>query len=299
MSDFNLLNNRNIIDIFIGDTVLIKEEEVELRFPYLSGPNLCSLCTQFGYPQEYIEGSILSRWKYMQILLEFLDERNKIPTLLSYLFEFARFESTLKFLNDTTQIKYYYEQLVNKATTTINATLIFSQKEFKILNNQYVIANISEQPFIEAPKIKKITLSYVSDLPERIKTDLETHNYDSVVTKSRTLIEEVLIFIIEDHLKQNFKFNGDLPSLYKQCKQLLGMSQNGDWDKRINEMLSGLDKIINAISSMRNSNSDAHGVGQKRINIKEREAILIKNASITFSEYVLSIYLSKTENNKE
>ena len=231
----------------------------------------------------------------MQNLLGFLDEKNKIPALLSYLFEFSRFESTLKFLNNTTQIKHYYEQIVNNAIAAINASLIFGQKELIFINKQFVITNVGESSLIETPKIKKITLSYVRDLPERIKTDLETHNYDSVVTKSRTLIEEVLIFIIEDHSKHCFNFNGDLPSLYKQCKQLLGMSQNSDWDKRINELLSGLEKIINAISSMRNSNSDAHGAGQKRINIKEREAILIKNASITFSEYVLSIYLSKAE----
>lgn len=44
-------------------------------------------------------------------------------------------------------------------------------------------------------------------LLKRIKMDFETHNYDSVVTKSRTLIEEVLIHVIEDRTGQNFKYN--------------------------------------------------------------------------------------------
>lgn len=70
------------------------------------------------------------------------------------------------------------------------------------------------------------------------------------------------------------------------------MQQNSNWDKRINELLSGLEKIINSISSMRNSNSDAHGTGQGII--KEREAVLIANAAIMFSEYVLSVYNSKS-----
>lgn len=295
MSEFSILNNRNIIDILIGDKDFGSFNGVQLTLPYMSGPDLCSLCTQFGYPQEYTwGGSNLSRWMYMQDLILFLDKTDKVPLLLAHLFCFSRFENILKPLNDVEQIKECHEQIIVKALAGINASLMFAQKELKIINNMFVLTELGEIPFIETPKIERITLSYVRELPKRIKMDFETNNYDSVVTKSRTLIEEVLIYAIEDSAGQNFKYNGDLPSLYKQCKQLLGMQQNSNWDKRINELLSGLEKIINSISSMRNSNSDAHGTGQGRIIIKDREAVLIANAAIMFSEYVLSVYNSKS-----
>lgn len=295
MSEFSILNNRNVIDILIGDKDFGSFNGIKLTLPRMSGPDLCSLCTQFGYSQNYTwGGSNLSRWMYMQNLIIFLDKENNIPSLLSHLFSFSRFESMLKTLNDAEVIKKFYEQIVTKALAAINASLLFSQKELKIINKQFFLTKLGEVPFIETPKIERVSLSYVRELPDRIKNDLETHNYDSVVTKSRTLIEEVLIHIIEDSSGQIFKYNGDLPSLYKQSKQLLGVQQNSNWDKRINELLSGLEKIINSISSMRNSNSDAHGTGQGRIIIKEREAVLIANAAIMFSEYVLSVYNSKS-----
>ena len=71
------------------------------------------------------------------------------------------------------------------------------------------------------------------------------------------------------------------------------MIQDKTWDKRILEMLSGLEKIVNAICGMRNTNSDAHGVGSARIEIKEREARLIVNTSMTMCEYILDVFDSQ------
>ena len=68
------------------------------------------------------------------------------------------------------------------------------------------------------------------------------------------------------------------------------MKQQNDWDKRVNDMISGINKIIDAIVSMRNMNSDAHGVGVGHITIKEREARMIASSAIMVAEYVLSVF---------
>ena len=67
------------------------------------------------------------------------------------------------------------------------------------------------------------------------------------------------------------------------------MQQTPKYDKRINSMLGGLEKIVTAVCEMRNNDSDAHGVGSKRINIRDYEARLTMNSSITFCEYYLDI----------
>lgn len=48
-------------------------------------------------------------------------------------------------------------------------------------------------------------------------------------------------------------------------------------------------KEIIAIAEMRNMNSDADGVGSKRISIRDCEARLIMNSVMTFCEYILTI----------
>ena len=78
MNDFSLLNNRKIIDILIGDTKLFEQ----YGLPYMSGPDLCQLCTSFGLSKTYIWGGVNgSRWTYMQSLLEkYINEDTQIGT---------------------------------------------------------------------------------------------------------------------------------------------------------------------------------------------------------------------------
>jgi len=293
MSDFSILTSRKIIDILIGDTILVDDRGLRLTMPYMSGQELCDLSTQFGYAQTYVWGGGKSRWMYMQGLLKQLDKVDKVPFLLSYLFDFSRFERVLEQVNDINRKKDYHKQIVDNAISMINSSLMFSQKELRVQNKQFVLATIGDDAFIETPVIDKVSLDYVRNLPDRIKTDFDTQNYDSVVTKSRTLIEEVLIHIMESSSNNSYNYNGDFKKLLKEVKELLGIRQKSEWDKRVNEMLSGLEKIMDAIIGMRNSNSDAHGTGQSRINIKGREARLIANAAMMYSEYVLSIYESQ------
>ncbi len=65
------------------------------------------------------------------------------------------------------------------------------------------------------------------------------------------------------------------------------MQQCSTFGKRVNGLLSDLEKIVQNIGDMRNINSDAHGVGSGRIKIREKEARLIMNSAILFCEYML------------
>ena len=65
-------------------------------------------------------------------------------------------------------------------------------------------------------------------------------------------------------------------------------------DNRINSLLSGLEKIIQSIIEMRNINSDAHGVGSKRINLEEHHARLFVNSAVIFSEFIIAVYKNKS-----
>ena len=62
----------------------------------------------------------------------------------------------------------------------------------------------------------------------------------------------------------------------------------------INTLLSGLEKIISSISEMRNKDSDAHGVGAKRISIDEHHARLFVNAAIAMADFILSVEIKSS-----
>lgn len=291
--DFSLLINRRIIDILIGDVKLYGE----FSLPYMSGPDLCNLSTTFGLARTYIWGNSRigankSRWEYMQDLLKYLNPQGRIPELLSYLTQQGRFEN-LTGIGDIHKVDETYKAIIKGMLDAINAQLVIARVELRLLNKKFVMAGIGEEVVIETPKVKIITSQYIRELPERIKDDLENKDYDSVITKSRTLLEEVLIFIIEKMTFERYKSNGDLVKIYQDATELMNMRQKGDWDKRVNELLGGLHKLVSAISSMRNMNSDAHGAGSSRINIKKREALLVAYSSMMLAEYWLSVFEGK------
>ena len=83
--------------------------------------------------------------------------------------------------------------------------------------------------------------------------------------------------------------SGEIGKLYSQVKSLYSMHQDKDMDKRINGLLSGLEKIVNAVAEMRNKGSDSHGVGSKRIRINAHHARLFVNSAVTMADFILSV----------
>lgn len=287
--DFSLLINRKIIDVLIGDVKLYGE----FSLPYMSGPELCQVSTTFGLARTYTWGNRgvanKSRWEYMQDLMKHLNTQGRIPDLLSYLMQQDRFKNLIG-VGDIQKVDETYKVVIKSAIDAINAQLVIARVELRLVNKTFVLTRAGEEVVIETPKVKNITSQYIRELLDRIKDDLDNKDYDSVITKSRTLLEEVLIFIIEKMTFERYKSSGDLVKMYQDATELLNMRQKSDWDKRINELLGGLHKIVNAISSMRNMNSDAHGAGSGRINIKKREALLAAHSSMMLAEYWLSVF---------
>ncbi len=293
MSEFKPLIQRRIIDVLIGDTQLLEGSPKNYSMPYYTGSMLCDISTKFGLEQIYSRnGDNLSRWEYFQNLLEYLDEENRIPELLDYLFRIERFRFTLKDIKDEKKVLETYEKITAAAISAINAILLFSHQELKRIGTNFYLAGNHRDPIIATHKVKIVNVPYIQSLTKRVEEDLANKNYDSVVTKSRTLLEEVILHILEK-TGLNIPENGNLIKLYVACKQVLGIQQQREWDKRVNEMLSGLEKIVQAISRMRNMNSDAHGAGSKRIAVRDYECKLIVNATITLCEYLLSLFESK------
>ena len=289
-----LLRDKNILSILDGDSDFGEiqpydgSQKIRRAMPYLSGPELCEISTKFGLPANYGWGSgALSRWVYLDNLLKYCIDNDRVSDLLGYLFSKGQF---IKILKEYTPeiIETTYNEIYNTIMKQINDILYFGGNELVMIGKNFTIHEIGTDVIVAAPVVKSISRLYISDISQRALQDIIDGNFDSAITKSRTLLEEVFIFVIEQKNEEP-SAKGDIGKLYGQVKQLYSMHQIKDADVRINTLLSGLEKVLSAIAEMRNANSDAHGVGRKRINLSDYHTRLFVNSATTMADFILSV----------
>lgn len=293
-SKFELLREKSILSILDGDVdfgtleVNGTDSGIKISMPYLSGPTLCDISNKFGLPVTYgWNGGAQSRWAYLDDLLAHCIKSKRESDLLAFLFSKGQFVDKLR--GQTPEvIEYAYAQILSAVIGQINGALFFGGNELVQVGKVFIIRKLGSTISVAAPSVKTIDRSYITDLSDRAMKDVIDGNYDSAITKSRTLLEEVFCYVIEKKGEEPSE-SGDVGKLYNQVKQLYNMHQSKDMDKRINGLLSGLEKILSAIAEMRNKGSDSHGVGAKRINIAEHHARLFVNSAMTMADFVLAV----------
>lgn len=200
---------------------------------------------------------------------------SKGKSLSKYIYE-AKDADALKLLMDLCE---YYKLNIFDNTDD-------KQREFfeKCLN---IIAKESGS-ILEVPTLRKIDNDYITSVSKRAFKDIDEENFDSAFTKARTLAEEVFCHVIE--LKgETPSESGSISDLYKQVKSLYNMHNNPTMDKRINGLLSGLNQVVTSLGEMRNKDGDAHGLGTKRIPVKNYHARLYVNAAVTLVDFILAV----------
>ncbi|WP_353421468.1 abortive infection family protein [Staphylococcus delphini] len=299
------LASKEIVDLFLGDKRVNSESDDKFEsngytMPYMTHSDINALAPIFGITN--IENvSDYNRLNKMAWLIEQCYKLNKENKLLKYFLDVTRYipnkrEETSIYTNE--ELKKETLKEVEAYFNHINNILNFSDKKLIYLNKKYKIIDLIEDSQVTHDIDKHINFDYVRNFPFRLKDNLEDENYDTVITQSRTSLEEVYIHILEYSNKDYSSAKGNLQKLNSMVKTELKMKNNRDYDKRINELLSGLNKINDAIGKMRNENSDSHGVGSKRININRREAKLVMNSAIIICDYILEIFEDNKNNNK-
>lgn len=283
MDGYELLRNKDIIQILDGDT-LLDENKPLIKMPYLSGPVLCYISEVFSLPVVY--GS-QSRWIYLDELLAHCIREGTCSQLIAYLFDKAQFQKHLTGMSYK-ETEAMHQKIVGAAIERINGILYFNDYELVTTDKKYYVKPKFAEIEVDAPSVRDIDRDYIIGLTERANKDIDEGNYDSAITKSRTLLEEVFCYVIEKKDKKPVE-NGKIDALYSQVKDLYNMHDNVKMDERLKTLLSGLESILSAISQMRNKNSDSHGAGSKRINIDNYHARLFVNAAVMMSDFILSV----------
>ena len=159
ISNYELLRKRRIIDILIGNTQFDIDGE-EFHMPYLSGPMICDISTELGFPITYSwGGGALSRWAYMDNLMIDLIKEDRMDDLLNYLFDLQQFQGLING-NNPEEIEIVHKKIVDGAIGEINKILVFSKHELKLVNNKYVVLGIDEFNVIETDTPKVMDIPY-------------------------------------------------------------------------------------------------------------------------------------------
>ena len=298
-SNFELLRSKPILAILDGDTEfgtiqISQTKSIRNALPYLSGPMLCEISVKFGLPATYSwGGGTKSRWEYLDNLLAHCISNNRASDLLGFLFSKEQFAEVLRGYTPD-EIDITYQKIIATVLDQLNGQLYFGGHELVRVGERFVVQKKGAVATVAAPTVKIIDQAYIVSISERAMKDVSEGNYDSAITKCRTLLEEVFFYAIEKK-NETPSTKGDIGKLYSQVKSLYHMHQQKDQDNRINALLSGLEKILTAISDMRNKSSDAHGAGSNRIKLEEHHARLFVNSAMTMAEFVLSVCEHKTK----
>ena len=80
---------------------------------------------------------------------------------------------------------------------------------------------------------KEVNLEYIQQLPTRISKDIQNKDFDSVLTKSNTMIDEVLKYIIENTKGKSIDNNTvRSKDLRNQAFERLNIKIDKDMDKK-------------------------------------------------------------------
>lgn len=288
MKNWNVLKDREIISLIIGDIAITDNMlYMNLIMPYMRGVDICDFANSLGLNINYIVEK-LSRKEYMEKVLDYIIERNLINEFFRKLFELKRFRSLCsRSRNNQSEI---YWQTISEFMLKVNQILYYSNCHIEYNLDSYIFSLVDDENeiILSAEVLEKVDNHYIKKIQEQALGVIKTGDYDSAITKSRTMLEEVFIHGIEEKGLE-VEAKGNIIKLYNQFKALYNFTSNSDLDLRVNDLLSGFNKIVDSISRMRDLNSDSHGAGVRRISIDYNVAVLYVNSSFTLSNFFLSL----------
>ena len=282
-SPFAFLRVKGIYEILDGDTHFKSSKlDEEVSLPYQSGPKLVQTLNAFGKPSDY---GGCSRWQYVEELLDHCIANDRVSDMLSCFFDLSRFRDDLQgFRRNRTSARGYcrgrdrgYQRRAYFRASRVEADRkrICSFPDRRLANDGHPLHQGHRPPLHKG---------YGGQSPR----DIEQGDCDSALTKARTLLEETFCQVIE-RKGEIPSTSGDMGKLFAQAKKLYSIHADETTDRRICDLVNGLNKIVDSIGQMRNKQGDAHGVGAARVRIEDYHARLAVNAAANVADLMLSV----------
>ena len=253
-------------DIITGDSKLSS---------YKTGPELVEFFNNLGFNDKYGQG-FPSRRYYVETKLNELNEQGRIIDVLDAYF------SPINFIDK--------EDSLNELINLINKYLEFDGYKLEINNKKVKIISIIDE-IIETNEIYKINNEVIKENIEKCDKKIREGDFSGAITNARTFLESLLLYIYKDIKKEDYKFTGDLPRLYKDVSNLIKLNIEKNTEGDIKKILSGLSSIVSGIAGISNSLADRHGkLIQYDKDVLKSLSILAVNSVRTLSFYIFKVY---------
>ncbi|MCG7337066.1 abortive infection family protein [Sporosarcina sp. ACRSM] len=159
----------------------------------------------------------------------------------------------------------------------------------------YLEDNLYEVEIVEIECHVPKELSFQNILRDLENCDLRMKggDYAGAITSAKTLVEGVCKELIET-LEIDFNSNNSkLPQLFNTLSQNLNLdASNPKYDKSLKEIITGLYKIVNGLSTVRNEGGDSHA---RLTNPSFHHAALTVNAAKTIVSFLFQTYEYQSE----
>lgn len=269
----NMKVSRKTIN-FLTDMITGKDGGDDSFSEYKTGPQLVRFFNDLGFDDSYGQG-FPSRWSYAEERLLQLDGENKTKKVIqSYL-------APINFIEK--------ENLLDDLTTKINQYLEFDGYKIKIESKTVKVISLDTGQII-VDKTPKIDNKFVRENIGKCDMKISENDFSGAITNARSLLEDVLIHIKQEVDGIEFKYDGDLPKLYKNVSKKLNLHPEDKMDKSLKQILSGLFSIIHGIAGFSNYAGDRHGKAKQSHRTEKHHAILVVNSSKTTSEFLINSF---------
>ena len=205
--------------------------------------------------------------------------------------------SSLTTYNDLKTLSDKSKKLIHEAVLVIYPLQSNSPEIVGV--NYLVDFSINEGSDVILNGLNEVSFEYVKEQTSKCDEKIRSGDFEGAVTNAKSLMETICLYIYEEISGESFIYDGHLSKLHKKVADLLKMTPDLYEDQNLKKILSGISSIVQGVSEVRNSKSDAHGKSPSDIKyrIDERHATFVVNLAKTVSEY---LYLSfdKYQENK-
>lgn len=151
---------------------------------------------------------------------------------------------------------------------------------------------LDELEFSEKSVLQDEVAFDVNYIQERWKRALERQKEDpeGAITLSRTLLEDLFKYILDE---QNVEYNNkniDMHNLYKEVARTLNLSPNQYQESVFKQILGGMSSIVTGLGELRNKLGDAHGRASKNVKPSQRHGELAVNLAGTMAMFIFRTY---------
>lgn len=237
--------------------------------PYKKGHELVDFFVGFGANDVYSEG-FPSRWQYTE---DKVREFNNTKTLKSIIENSVDPRDLIDLESDVPEI-----------IKSINDYLKFDGYELNKVGEFYKIHD-AKGIIVEPETVQGLSHEFIKEQIGKCQNKIDQGDFNGAITNARSLVEAVMIEIIETHTGEEVKNGGKLENLFKKVKKILNLTIDPKvLPPTIIQILSGLDSITGGLAGLSNNSGDRHA---NKFKTKKHHAKLAVNSSMTLVDFLL------------